>query len=87
MHYLFWVKTDNMMYQSITAEMPLIPRTRIKMMDVIINIYLILLSAQLRFLNFNANIGMSATKRYEKIKVPRSKPIPNHSFEPSMNVR
>lgn len=69
-----------------TADIPLMPRMQMRTTEDRTNTYLILLSAQLRFLNFNANIGSSATSKYEKIKEPTISPMPTHSLEPFVNV-
>lgn len=54
-----------MIYHTITAENPLIPRKISKGIQTIRNIKLTLLSFQERFLNFNENIGISDTNNHE----------------------
>ena len=53
-----------MIYHTITAENPLIPKNSNSGMQTIRNMKLILLSFQERFLNFRENMGISATKKH-----------------------
>ena len=53
---------DNIIYQTITAQTPLIPHKASKRMLTARNIYCILLLFQDKFLNFKENIGNSETK-------------------------
>ena len=55
-----------MIYHTITAENPLIPRNSSNGMQIIRNMKLTLLSFQERFLNFRENMGISATSNHEK---------------------
>ena len=50
--------------------------------ETIIKIYLILLLSQLKFLNFNENIGISETRKYEKRIIS-----PNKSNHPAFRLK
>jgi hypothetical protein len=49
--------------------------------ETIIKIYLVLLLSQLKFLNFNENIGISETRKYEKRIIS-----PNKSSQPAFRL-
>ena len=62
-----------MIYHTITAENPLIPRNSSNGMQTIRNMKLTLLSFQERFLNFRENMGISATSNHENVEALEAK--------------
>ena len=66
-YFFFLVITERRIYQTITAAKPAIPKKISRGMQTSKKMKLTLLSFQDRFLNFNENIGISETKRYENI--------------------
>ena len=55
--------TDNRMYQAMAAESPLMPSNTNSGMQERMKMYYTSLPFQPQFLNFSANIGISATSR------------------------